>query len=998
MITRQRQLQLAAFGAGVAGAALVLATYLFGGLEWLELKTLDWRFLYANTVRADSRIVCIDIDDSSLEIVGRWPWSRAEQSALIRVPAECGARALLVDITYVEGEPLALQPPPDADLLLDPLTVSPADLEIVAPDDELARAIADAGNVFLAFHHRERDLFAGEAFDKLVAADGGDSSALDNLALRFAPIPAARIRDAARLAFALEGAPGLSASELAERTGMSPDFVDRNFEAARGLSLRRILRTEWRGAPPTDGVDAMRAIYERFCDKPFDNDSGFKRALLGAWRAALGDAAAADHALASDCAAAQVAQPVDSIAPIYFRHARAARGIGFVTFEPDRDGVMRHMGLFAKRGEQVFPQLALALACNVLGVSPGGISVRGDVLTLRSADGVTYAMQLDERGRTVLPWVAPRRGVSPNQPFVHIPASRLIEVHDRRRQVGENRRAIRDTTERVRASDYFADAAQYAELLRALKQTREQIRIADLRRAGDARAAQEALAQIEPRVAELETGGLTRIEQRFAELSRRPAAELATAEQLEFDTLEALTKALRSREPYESANQRLDREISQTLEWLRARLDGKLCLLGYTATSLADMTPIPTSRRAPGVLAHASLLNSLLTRRTIGWASTAVNALIGAILAVACAATSALLRPRMSVVFSAALLVAFAALCAGLFAWRDYWLAATPATLGVAAALAAVSVYRYVFIDRERRQLSTALSQYTSKAIARQVADNAELCRKAEMREVTAMFTDLRGFTGISERIGAERTQRVLNACLGRFTDVMLRHDAMVNKFIGDGVFAFWNPVIIPQADHALRACETAIDLFDALRRLIAEQAAHGGDAAFRDLMLRVGVATGNAVVGPCGSEQKYDYTCIGDSVNVAARLESANKFYGTQILVSQDTRNQAGERFVYRPLGAVQVKGKTTGVPIYELLGRSGEVDAARVEYAGEFGEAVKLFRARRFSEARDRFAEFARRWPDDLAAVAYLEATAGAIATPPPEDWNGAIALTEK
>jgi adenylate cyclase len=310
----------------------------------------------------------------------------------------------------------------------------------------------------------------------------------------------------------------------------------------------------------------------------------------------------------------------------------------------------------------------------------------------------------------------------------------------------------------------------------------------------------------------------------------------------------------------------------------------------------------------------------------------------------------------------------------------------------------AIAVYRYVFIDAERRQLSTALGQYTSKEIARQMAANPELCRRAEMREVTAMFTDLKGFTPLSERIGAAGTQELLNVCLGRFTEVMLRHEGMVNKFIGDGVFVFWNPVIYPQQDHALRACTTSVDLLADLEKLKVEQRRRGGDSVFDELVLRIGLATGNAIVGPCGSEQKYDYTCIGDSVNVASRLESANKFYGTQILVSDVTRQQVGDVFEFRPLGGVRVKGKAQAVPIYELIGRTGQVSDELRDYACAFGQAVALFQQRRWQAASDAFKACRQRRREDLAAEAYIEATAALLAEPPDESWAGAIELKEK
>ncbi len=226
----------------------------------------------------------------------------------------------------------------------------------------------------------------------------------------------------------------------------------------------------------------------------------------------------------------------------------------------------------------------------------------------------------------------------------------------------------------------------------------------------------------------------------------------------------------------------------------------------------------------------------------------------------------------------------------------------------------------------------------------------------------------------------------------------MLRHEAMVNKFMGDGIFAFWNPVIYPQPDNALLACETAVDLMAGLEVLIRDQKRAGGDPAISELVMRIGLATGNAIVGPCGSDKKYDYTCIGDSVNVAARLETANKFYGTHILVSGSTHDAVAERFAFRALGGVQVKGKQEPVPIYELLGRSGEVDQSTLAYAEAFGRAVGEFQQRAFEPARSAFRDCSAERPRDRAATAYAAEAERFIAEPPGADWNGALELVVK
>jgi adenylate cyclase len=462
---------------------------------------------------------------------------------------------------------------------------------------------------------------------------------------------------------------------------------------------------------------------------------------------------------------------------------------------------------------------------------------------------------------------------------------------------------------------------------------------------------------------------------------RTPSAELQT-----------LQRAMAANDAYRF-------EIDDALHRLRERIAGRLCLVGYTASSLADMVPIPTHERAPGVLAHANLLNGLLTGRSVGWAPMWLNLVIAAAAGLLATGTTVSRGPRQAFLLLLALVILFVALAGWLAFYRWlYWIALTPAVLAAGGSYGFVLLYRYAFLERESRQIATALGQYTSPTLARKMAEDAELCRRAESREVTAVFTDLAQFTHLSERIGAERTQRLLNTCLGRLSNVILRYEGMINKFIGDGIFAFWNPVIYPQPDHARRACATALDLQTSVRELIAEQHRRGGDEAFGELVLRIGIATGSAVVGPCGSEQKYDYTCIGDSVNVAARLESANKFYGTRVLLSGPTRTQIGDEFAVRPLGGVQVKGKTQAVPVFELLGRGGDVPPEVLRYAEQFGEAVAAFQKRDWAAAMKLLEACAQARPDDLAARHYVDAVRLFAINPPRADWNGALELTEK
>jgi adenylate cyclase len=238
----------------------------------------------------------------------------------------------------------------------------------------------------------------------------------------------------------------------------------------------------------------------------------------------------------------------------------------------------------------------------------------------------------------------------------------------------------------------------------------------------------------------------------------------------------------------------------------------------------------------------------------------------------------------------------------------------------------------------------------------------------------------------------------VLNPYLEVMSSVLHRHEALINKFMGDGIFAFFNPPILPCPQHVLAACEAALDSQRALRELVARFDDHPLAEEFRRLFTRIGIASGPVFVGDYGSENKLDYTCMGDTVNLAARLEAANKQFSTATMLSGTCRDAVGDRYVYRHLGAVQVKGQTAVVHIYELLGRTGEVDDEQMRFAEVYGEAVVRFARRDWEGAARGFGRCLELRPADRGAPRHLDAIREYASDPPPDGWAGGIELTEK
>ncbi len=975
--------------------------YAGGGLDWLELKTLDLRFLYANPTPESGDLVCIDIDDASIDQVGRWPWPRDVQAGVISVLGEAGVKALLVDITLGEPETARFRLPRGLDMVADPLTLDLKDAVLVLPDYEIRAAIAQLRDIYLAC-----DYSNGASWRDVLWSDGF-AAVLDALTSRQEPqartlieqLPLRRPRQGepawdpwlwARLVHALEMEPGLTPETLADQIDpRSAPAIRRAEDACREVALFRRVRA-WLDAQPERWTAPPAARFDALLADLAGGSAVEGTSAAEALRRVLSYQATLQKPLVPLEAVASAARPVDDVAPVYFLHARAARRCGFVVFEPDPDGVMRRVRLLVQHEGHVLPQLAFAVAFDQLGLGPTDVRAGPGRLVLRKPGAAQpLVIELDDQGRALVPWVAQRDWTQ--QFGTHVPALAAAVVFDRRTQIIAAQAQARELLEVLLSHGVLTEYGQYHEDLDARLKLDQKLRLA--RYGNDEQVVRDS------------EGYIAEYEKLLAEAEPKLRAAVAAARGVAFapatqgsDEPDAVSKALDQIERAFAAIDEHRTVADATLRQIRQRVAGKIGLLGYTATALADMTPIPTHPRAPGVMAHANLLSGLLTGHTVSWAPGWLNGLLAGLLGLLATIMSVRWGPRIAGVV-VLLVVGYAAVAGWLvFYAQRYWIALTPAIGAVVASYVMVVVYRYVFLERERRQLTTALSQYTSATLARKMAEDADLCRRAESREVTAVFTDLANFTTISERIGAERTQHVLNVALGRFSDVMLRHEAMINKFIGDGIFAFWNPVIYPQPDHALRACQTAVELQTGLQELIAEQREAHGDEAFSQLILRIGVATGHAIVGPCGSEQKYDYTCIGDSVNVASRLESANKFYGTRILVSGATRDQVAEQFIFRPLGGVRVKGKTQAVPIFELLGVAAELADELQQYGARFAAGIAAFQQRAWVEARQAFEVCLRQRPDDMAAHQYVEAVRRFVAAPPGGDWTGALELTEK
>jgi adenylate cyclase len=305
-----------------------------------------------------------------------------------------------------------------------------------------------------------------------------------------------------------------------------------------------------------------------------------------------------------------------------------------------------------------------------------------------------------------------------------------------------------------------------------------------------------------------------------------------------------------------------------------------------------------------------------------------------------------------------------------------------------------LEVDRVAMATEEMKAGLRSFQKYVPSDLVRSILSSGrEASLGGERRRVTIYFSDIVDFTTISERLSPEALVEHLRAYLGAMNGSILERGGTVDKFIGDAVMAFWGaPSDNPR--HALDACRAALANQRALVALNARWEAEGKPA----LHTRIGLNSGEVVVGNVGSETRLNYTVIGDAVNLASRLEGLNKYYGTRIMLGEETRADAGDAIVTRPLDWVSVKGRAQAVQVFELLGLAGEVDAATVELAACHGEALAAYRARRWDEAIRGFQAVLASRPGDGPAALMIRRATAFRAEPPPDDWDGVYRLDSK
>ena len=432
----------------------------------------------------------------------------------------------------------------------------------------------------------------------------------------------------------------------------------------------------------------------------------------------------------------------------------------------------------------------------------------------------------------------------------------------------------------------------------------------------------------------------------------------------------------------------------------------KIVLIGSTMPELHDDFPTPflettdetgVKKKAlmPGVEVHANALQTILDRRFITRLKTAYQLALLVAIGLIVYGLSTLLPTLLGAIGTVCVLFAYSTAGLWFFVRHRLILDMTSGIFIVVFAFIGYHLVRFYLTQKEKRLIQGAFSHYVPEKVVAQIIENPDmLSLGGESRVVTVLFSDVAGFTSLSEKMAPDQLVDLLNEYLTEMSEIVLKNDGIIDKFEGDAIMAEFG-VPVHDENHAYLACKTALEMQHRLAAL--REAWH--EAGRPLLRARIGINTGEVIVGNLGSRNVFDYTVIGDAVNLGSRLEGANKQYGTSIMISQYTFEEVKEAFHTRQLDVIRVLGKKEPIRVYELVEFAGNILLPEKNRSIRlFQRGVARYGERDWDGAIRCFQDCLKLDEGDRAAAVYLQRCKAFMECPPDEAWDGVTTLTEK
>jgi class 3 adenylate cyclase len=924
------------------GVTLIVSALQFTGLTrgWeLPLFDVRSRLFTRFNPPVSSEVATVLIDDQSIQTMGKWPWPRSLVAIAVDELRRAGASVVAFDLLFDDAQAPELRRDASA----------PGGIATIDHDQELARAMREHGGVVQA-----------ASFDR-EAPPSTERSGESGMGER---AHFSRVLEAVSLE------PQIAPAHLRER--LLPDA------APQGAEMDDLLRKH-RGA---------RLMVDRRAEFSLALETaGFERPRGAAWPESN-----------------RPSMPVDAIGHAAARIASVSFGAG------DSDSGVRRIPLLVQARDRLYPTLALGAVLQHLGVPVERVRAEAQRVVIPLEDGRQIVLpthrgrlrglrELGElTGLAYVPW--PRGGFGGwKDQFARqsdtgewassdTPIGRLLDpvltIMPRIRQnvqdLDRNMLAVGELFGLLDAEAYRASAAQMAALM---PDDPAWAALLEAQRSVWTKAASEAAGLLEQALA----SGVDR-----ASMSEQEQAALNDLEQVSSRSA-GLIKAI-------------DDGLRLLTQWrqeeLPRRVRGKIVFVGWSATgALADFVPTPIDARTPGVLVHAALASAMHTSRESPQLIMQAPAWADALVVVGLGLAGTLLAIRFGVVFSPLALVVLGAAWFALDGWilwdfGNWFVAQAAPLIAATASWLAVILHRLLVEQRGRRQTEARFRSYVSSEVVDILVNNPGLSSMVPVRrELTIFFSDIANWTTLAERLGTEGIGTFLATYLKAMTDILQSNRATIDKYLGDGIMAFWGAPVA-DADHARHAVAAVLEMQDRLDEMNAAGAFGPAGA----IAVRIGLASGEVNVGDFGNPPaKSAYTVIGDAANLAARLESANKQFGSRTLMSGRVRELTGDAIPARLIGRVVVKGKTEPETLYEPIGTRRPKGPRTEEWITLTNQATQAYISGDFPTARRLLARLQAEFDEGPLAEIYEESMeAIERAGGPGLGFDGALVLKEK
>ena len=957
-----------------------------GGLQALEHYGYDERvkrFQFFAPPPTD-KIVHANIDDETLQLVGQWPWDRDLFAEIISELRSLGAKVVTMDIIFQEPQNLVWRPKSNvgfeqsqADVVPRPSIGEAAGSDIVAIDRDaiLAREFAQVRIPVLGVIADAAPIPSREYLRIYAMLHDNLELSIDQVVARFRDPSSATISS--------------STQPKQDVQGVS----DTRYLIARKYAMRdRIF--ELKAKNPQITVEQAAAIL--IPHTLFDANSAFnlKSPVSRTFSEQFIHATSVSHMFAH--LAATPPEPhdhfllTDMSKPPIASFTAACRYVGTVSSFPDPDGVVRSIPLWTHYKGKLFPQLGLAAALAMLDVDVHQIRFQKNGFVIPAPDGTERFVPTQTNKRIGLPgdkypgyffdipWVgAPDNYTTMYDPH-HIEPTQQISVtaiwklYQIENRIRTNNAIADDALARL--LDISSDANDIFEF----KKAQTKFRSDDV----DART-----PYIRKALEIARENGLLR--------PHKPATTQAEVLEENMVTSATALQAILANNELHKA------EAKERRKALQDEVKDKTVLIGWTASAIiADFVPTSLhSGRTPGATVHGTIFNSIMTRhfwhRTPEWLSSFVAILAG-LLAAACVAA---LPAVPAFLASLGLLALYVIInCLIVFDYGGYLLGLAGPVVAIAVVWSIGTVFRFVIESRELKRITESFQNRVDPALVKYVIENPDkVTLTGESRELSVVFTDLAGFTSLSERLDPVATVAMLNKYMGQMVPAIRKNHGYVNKFLGDGIMFFFGAPAESE-NHALEAVVTVIEMQKLLKDFNKELVEQG----LPELKMRAGISTGHMTVGDAGSidtnNRSFDYTVLGDMVNFAARLESANKATGTLMLMTERTIELMGPSILARPIGRLVVVGKTQGVMVWEPLGLMSEATEKQLTLASATKKIVEAFQAADFVGCIKAVDEMDAALGVTATAELYRALCEKFIVEPPPTPFDGCITLSAK